>query len=111
MQKIGDMLNLGKPGEMAVIKARKLGPKGRPIAELYFKDELPKIIDAFKIKPPMDKRLWHIAKTNFGLIQQKVAYIHELREAENAKLSRELQKPLTAYSGLLIWLLKKRQDS
>lgn len=90
---------------------QRVGPKGRPIAEVRFKDELPKIIETFGIKSPMDKRLWRMAKTDFGFIEQKVAYIKELRESENAKLPWELRKPLTAYAGLLIWFLKKRQDS
>lgn len=80
------------------------------IAMLRFQDELPKIIKEFGIKPPQDKRLWRMAKTDFGYLEGKVAYIKEVREAENKKLPFILHKPLTAYAGLLIWLLKKHKE-
>lgn len=82
--------------------APAVGPKGRPIAEKYFKDELPKILLEFEIKHPADKRFWKLAKTDFSLIQQKVAYIKETREADQKK---GVFKKLPEYSGLLIWLL------
>lgn len=82
--------------------APAVGPKGRPIAEKYFKDELPKILAEFEIKHPADKRFWKLAKTSFSLIEQKAEYIRETMEADRKK---GIYKKAPEYAGLFIWLL------
>lgn len=83
-----------------------LGPKGKPVAGTYWQDELPKILKEFGINHPMDKRLWRLAKTDFGFIEQKVAYIREVMEADRKKLAPwQTPKLVTEYTGLLLSLI------
>lgn len=93
---------------MSIQRPIQLGPKGRPIAELRFKDELPKIIQEFEIKKPADLRLWNKAKHDFGIIESKVAYIREQMEADRKK---GIFKQAPQYAGLLLWLIfpKKKE--
>lgn len=111
MQKIGDMFG-GKSAEAAVIHMRKYGPKGHPIAQHHWQDALSKILFEFQIKHPADKRFWHLAKTNFGLIEQKVAYIREVMEADRKKISPwQTPKLAPEYAGLLISLIFPKKKS
>lgn len=88
-----------------------VGPAGRPLANTRWQDELPKILKEFEIKYPADKRFWRLAKTNFSIIEQKVAYIREVMEDDRKKISPWQKPKLTPeYAGLMISLifLKKK---
>lgn len=93
---------------MSIQRPIQLGPKGHPIAEVRFKDELPKIIKRFEIKAPADLRLWRKAKHDFGIIESKVAYIEETMEADRRK---GIFKQPPQYAGLLLWMIfPKKKD-
>lgn len=84
----------------------KLGPKGRPIAETRWQDELPKILKEFEIHPPQTLRFWKQAKLDYGLIEQRVAYIREVMAKENAERPYwQSAKTAPEYAGLLISLI------
>lgn len=99
---------LDRVSERVNLKPLMVGPKGFPIAELRFKDELPKIIERFGIKAPADLRLWRKAKHDFGIIESKVAYIEETMEADRKK---GIFKQPPQYAGLLLWMIfpKKKE--
>lgn len=92
---------------MTIQRPIQLGPKGHPIAELRFKDELPKIIARFQIKAPADQRLWKKAKENFGVIESKVANIEESMAADRKK---GIYKDPPQYAGLLLWMIFPKKN-
>lgn len=110
MQKVANtLMNRYLDKEKTAIRPPvQLGPKGHPIAAHHFQDALPKIIAEFGIKSPQDRRLWKVAKERFWWIESRVAYIKEQQEIDFRKTGKS--KPLTEYSGLLLFLIFKKHQ-